>query len=84
MDLFFGFSGTQYGVLVANVALWSTVLAPLFWSMWIYKGTGNANFYYAINLVIAVSQIIFVSDAISNVLKVEYLEKKKLKQSKQE
>lgn len=76
--------GTIYGVLIVIVALFSGVLAPIFWSMWIYKGTGNANFYYAINLVIAVAQIIFMSDAISNILKNDYFEKKRLKESKKE
>lgn len=51
------------------------VLAPIFWLMWIIQGTGNANFYYAINLVLSVSQIVFMIDCVSAVLKDDYLDK---------
>ena len=44
--------------------------------MWIYQGTGNANFYYAINLVLTVGQVLIITDAIALVLKDEYLYKK--------
>lgn len=56
------------------------VLLPIFWQMWIYHGTGNANFYYAVNLVLALGQIMLITDTLGAVLKDEYLEKKRRKE----
>lgn len=72
--------GSRYGVLAATVALFVSVLAPIFWTMWIYEGTGNANFYYAINLVSTMAQVFFITDSLALVLKNDYLLKKKNKQ----
>jgi phosphatidylinositol glycan class U len=44
--------------------VYSCVLGPLFFNAWVYQGSGNANFFYAITLVWAVSQIILISDLI--------------------
>jgi len=71
--------GNHYGFLVSVASVFSFVLAPIFWVMWIYHGTGNANFYYAINLVLTVAQVMFVIDCLSVVLKEEYMEKRKKK-----
>lgn len=46
----------------------------------LYKGTGNANFYYAINLVLTVAQIMFMIDGSAAILKDDYLRKKALKE----
>lgn len=71
--------GNRYVYIVAIVGVFSMVLAPIFWLMWIYQGTGNANFYYAINLVTTMAQVFFIIDSVSVVLKGDYLEKKGLK-----
>lgn len=65
------------------VSCFALVLAPIFWHMWIYHGTGNANFYYAINLVTTMIQILFMTDCLSVVLKNDYIEKKKAKEAQQ-
>jgi phosphatidylinositol glycan class U len=41
-----------YCFLIPIVSIFCTVLAPIFWHMWIYSGTGNANFYYASKITI--------------------------------
>jgi len=64
-----------YGFVVLIAALFVAVLAPIFWLMWIYLGTGNANFYYAINLVSTMAQVLFLTYSLSSVLRNDYLEK---------
>jgi len=67
----------RYGIIMLIALLFVIVLAPIFWVMWIYHGTGNANFYYAINLVTTMGQIWFMTNSLSVVLKNDYLDKKK-------
>ncbi|PRP75220.1 hypothetical protein PROFUN_15942 [Planoprotostelium fungivorum] len=62
------FSTTKYGFISGVVAVFVAALAPLFWQMWIYNGSGNANFYYAINLVFTFTQVLFVTDVASIVV----------------
>jgi len=69
----------RYGFVILIAALFVTLLAPIFWLMWIYLGTGNANFYYAINLVSTMAQVLFITNSLSVVLKNEYLERKQEK-----
>lgn len=42
---------------VMHAVLASVILAPVLWSLWIDLGTGNANFYWAICLVLALAQV---------------------------
>ncbi|XP_043946216.1 phosphatidylinositol glycan anchor biosynthesis class U protein [Protopterus annectens] len=39
-----------------------SMLFPVLWHLWIYAGSANSNFYYAITLVFNVGQILLVSD----------------------
>lgn len=72
------YQGNRYGFIVVIVAVFVSVLAPIFWSMWIYQGTGNANFYYAINLALTLAQVMFIIDSIAVVLKEDYGVKKQV------
>ena len=56
--------------------LFCALLAPIFYFMWIYQGTGNANFYYAINLVLAAIQTIWIGDVLRSILQDDSLQKK--------
>jgi hypothetical protein len=49
--------------------------------MWVWTGTGNANFYYALNLVIALAQSMLIVDVMSSVLKRDFLIRTKLKEA---
>jgi GPI-anchor transamidase subunit U len=42
--------------------LFCSILAPLFYDLWIYAGSGNSNFFYAITLVIGLSQVTLAID----------------------
>ncbi|MBN3291171.1 PIGU protein, partial [Polypterus senegalus] len=48
--------------LVSIVLIACSVLFPVLWHLWIYAGSANSNFYYAITLAFNVGQILLVSD----------------------
>ncbi|KAJ3603292.1 hypothetical protein NHX12_031034 [Muraenolepis orangiensis] len=48
--------------LVSCVLLACSALFPVLWHLWIYAGSANSNFYYAITLLFSVAQILLVSD----------------------
>ena len=51
---------------------YATLLGPAFLHLWIYAGSGNANFFYAITLVYSLAQIILVADALYAMLQVDW------------
>ena len=52
--------------------LYTTLLGPAFHHLWIYAGSGNANFFYAITLVWALALLILMTDAVYSVLRDEW------------
>ncbi|KAF9419364.1 hypothetical protein BGZ94_009437 [Podila epigama] len=56
------FKYMRYSFLIANLFLYSSLLAPIFWYLWVYVGSGNANFFYAIGLVYGIGEIILMID----------------------
>lgn len=52
----------RYSFLIAAVILYSSILGPTFYHLWIYAGSGNANFFYAITLVWSLGLSLLVSD----------------------
>ncbi|ORY55519.1 GPI transamidase-like protein component PIG-U [Pseudomassariella vexata] len=62
----------RYSFLAASVVLYSTFLGPAFYHLWIYAGSGNANFFYAITLVWSLGQSLLVSDVAFAVLRDEW------------
>ncbi|KAI8099917.1 GPI transamidase subunit PIG-U [Halteromyces radiatus] len=66
------FKYCRYGFLVANLFLYSSVLAPIFWHLWIYAGSGNANFFYAITLVYNLGQVMLLIDLVYSMLRREF------------
>ncbi|KAK9465040.1 GPI transamidase subunit PIG-U [Lipomyces arxii] len=66
------FPNIRYVLLSAFVVLHSLVLAPSFYHLWIYLGSGNANFFYAITLVYTVGVSITIADSLRAMLRVEF------------
>uniref|UniRef100_A0A060T3S9 ARAD1C36124p n=1 Tax=Blastobotrys adeninivorans TaxID=409370 RepID=A0A060T3S9_BLAAD len=66
------FSLVRYPLPVALVVLYTSVLAPTFYHLWIDLGSGNSNFFYAITLVYALGMILLLADSIWAVLRLEY------------
>ncbi|KAI0126608.1 PIG-U-domain-containing protein [Xylariales sp. AK1849] len=62
----------RYSFVTSAVVLYSTFLGPAFYHLWIYAGSGNANFFYAITLVWSLGQSLLVSDLAFAVLRDEW------------
>ncbi len=52
--------------------LYCTLLGPAFHHLWIYAGSGNANFFYAITLVWNLALVIILTDTLYAVLRDEW------------
>jgi phosphatidylinositol glycan class U len=61
----------RYTFLASSTILYATLLGPAFYYLWIYAGSGNANFFYAITLVWSLGLSLLVSDALFAVLRDE-------------
>ncbi|CEP08549.1 hypothetical protein [Parasitella parasitica] len=66
------FKYCRYSFLVSNLFLYASALAPIFWHLWIYAGSGNANFFYAITLVYNLGQVLLLIDLVYAALRREY------------
>ncbi|KAF8453521.1 GPI transamidase subunit PIG-U [Terfezia claveryi] len=62
----------RYSFVVTSAILYATLLGPAFYHLWIYAGSGNANFFYAITLVWSLSVTLVVADALFAVLREEW------------
>lgn len=62
----------RYTFIAGTVVLLAAMLGPAFWHLWIYAGSGNANFFYAITLVWGLGSAVLVSDALYAVLRDEW------------
>jgi len=62
----------RYTFVVAAAIIYGTFLGPAFYHLWIYAGSGNANFFYAITLVWSLGQSLLVSDLTFAVLRDEW------------
>jgi GPI-anchor transamidase subunit U len=62
----------RYTFVTAATIMYATFLGPAFYHLWIYAGSGNANFFYAITLVWSLGQSLLVSDLTFAVLRDEW------------
>ncbi|KAI9680396.1 MAG: hypothetical protein M1829_001282 [Trizodia sp. TS-e1964] len=62
----------RYTFLATSTMLYATLLGPAFYYLWIYAGSGNANFFYAITLVWSLGLSILVADLLFAVLRDEW------------
>ena len=62
----------RYSFVIAAVILYCVFLGPAFYHLWIYAGSGNANFFYAITLVWGLGQSLLVCDLMFAVLRDEW------------
>ena len=60
--------GVGYAGLTAVAVAVCAVLAPVLWEAWVVHGSGNANFYYAVGLAVAVAQVVWLGDVLGVVL----------------
>lgn len=64
----------RYTFFATSALLYATLLGPAFYYLWIYAGSGNANFFYAITLVWSLGLSIIVADMLFAVLRDEWEE----------
>jgi phosphatidylinositol glycan class U len=62
----------RHSFLAVATLLYATLLGPAFYHLWIYAGSGNANFFYAITLVWSLGLSVAVADSIFAVLRDEW------------
>ncbi|KAK0659716.1 putative GPI transamidase component PIG-U [Cercophora samala] len=62
----------RYSFVIAAVIMYASFLGPAFYYLWIYAGSGNANFFYAITLVWGLGQSLLVCDLMFAVLRDEW------------
>lgn len=62
----------RYTFVSTAVIMYATCLGPAFYYLWIYAGSGNANFFYAITLVWNLGQSLLVCDLLFAVLRDEW------------
>ncbi|XP_020572693.1 phosphatidylinositol glycan anchor biosynthesis class U protein-like [Phalaenopsis equestris] len=58
-----------------------SLLSPVMHNLWIWRGTGNANFYFATGLAYACLQTVLVVEVVSTMLNHDRMLKKKLKKT---
>jgi len=62
----------RYSFLASSTLLYASFLGPAFYYLWIYAGSGNANFFYAITLVWSLGLSVVVGDSLYAVLRDEW------------
>ncbi|PWY67047.1 GPI transamidase component PIG-U [Aspergillus eucalypticola CBS 122712] len=62
----------RYTFFAISALLYATLLGPAFYHLWIYAGSGNANFFYAITLVWSLGLSILLADTIFAALRDEW------------
>lgn len=62
----------RYTFFAISALLYATLLGPAFYYLWIYAGSGNANFFYAITLVWCLGLSILAGDSIFAALRDEW------------
>jgi phosphatidylinositol glycan class U len=58
--------------IVANMLVATTMLGPILYQLWIYNGSANANYFFAITLVYGTAQIFLVTDILFAHVKREF------------
>eukprot|EP01104_Vermistella_antarctica_P006024 TRINITY_DN16762_c0_g1_i1.p1 TRINITY_DN16762_c0_g1~~TRINITY_DN16762_c0_g1_i1.p1 ORF type:complete len:416 (-),score=64.04 TRINITY_DN16762_c0_g1_i1:30-1277(-) len=69
----YAFEGVAFLFFIMNCFAYVVVLGALFWDMWIVTGRGNANFYFAINLVFIVCQGVLVVQLLRGIVRGDYM-----------
>ena len=62
----------RYTFIAVAALLYASFLGPAFYHLWVYAGSGNANFFYAITLVWSLGLSIVVADSMYAVLRDEW------------
>eukprot|EP00250_Pteridium_aquilinum_P002229 c12423_g1_i1 orf=59-1534(+) len=61
-------SGMRFTFFLLNGYIGVALLSPVMYNLWIWRGTGNANFYFAMALSNACIQLILIAESVSTIL----------------
>eukprot|EP01134_Creolimax_fragrantissima_P007931 CFRG7931T1 len=56
----------RYRFIICCMLITTSILGPIFFNGWVWTGSGNANFFYAITLVHSVANILCVIDLLNS------------------
>ncbi|OJJ02402.1 hypothetical protein ASPVEDRAFT_62451 [Aspergillus versicolor CBS 583.65] len=62
----------RYTFFSVSAILYASLLGPAFYHLWIYAGSGNANFFYAITLVWSLGLSLVIADTVFAALRDEW------------
>lgn len=62
----------RYTFFTISTLLYASLLGPAFYYLWIYAGSGNANFFYAITLVWSLANTLLIVDTLWALLRDEW------------
>ncbi|KAI9375001.1 GPI transamidase subunit PIG-U [Aspergillus egyptiacus] len=62
----------RYTFFSVSALLYASLLGPAFYHLWIYAGSGNANFFYAITLVWSLGLSLIIADTVFAALRDEW------------
>lgn len=66
----------QQRFIICCIFIMTSVIAPIFWHLWIYSGAANANFYFGVTLAFTVAQIFVLTDMLFAYINRQYILKK--------
>jgi Na+/melibiose symporter-like transporter len=74
----------RYGFFISVLMTYGMIIGPACFRTWIFKGTGNANFFYFITLLFLLAQVLLLVEFVYAQLKERYEEKKKVQEEQQQ
>ncbi|CAF1097648.1 unnamed protein product [Adineta ricciae] len=69
----FLFRYVRHTLIIICMILIAILMAPITWYLWIYTGSANANFYFAMTMVFNVAQTFLISDLLYAYVKRKFL-----------
>ncbi|CAF0808421.1 unnamed protein product [Adineta steineri] len=68
----FLFRYVRQGLVITCMMIVAALMAPVTWYLWIYAGSANANFYFAMTFIFNIAQTFLLSDLIYAYLKQQF------------
>ncbi|KAH0398189.1 hypothetical protein KCU89_g7498, partial [Aureobasidium melanogenum] len=63
---------SRYAFPAISALIYTTLLGPAFYYLWVYAGSGNANFFYAITLVWSLALSVILADILYAIIRDEW------------
>jgi phosphatidylinositol glycan class U len=63
---------SRYAFPAISALIYTTLLGPAFYYLWVYAGSGNANFFYAITLVWSLALSVILADMVYALIRDEW------------